>query len=91
MIPIAPVSSIHLLGLIVNEFDPASLKMGSNSTPLKSGLFSDSHNPNYSINSHPIFYDIFRLGRILLASYVGNTDVIYAILGKCPDCGILYN
>lgn len=42
------MSSIQRLGLIVKALLPASAKRGSNSTPLKSGLFSFSHKPRYS-------------------------------------------
>ena len=45
IIPMAPVSSIQRLGLIVNELLPASLKRESNSTHLNIGLFNFSHRP----------------------------------------------
>jgi hypothetical protein len=45
---VAPVISTHRVGLIVNELFPASLKRGSNSVPLKFGLFKRSQRPKYS-------------------------------------------
>ena len=49
IMPIAPVNSIQRDGLRVKALLPASRKRGSNSTPLKRGLFNASHIPRYSI------------------------------------------
>ena len=58
---------------------PASAKRGSNSTPLKSGLFSllpQTEIFQCIFQSHPVLDDIFRLYWILLTGYVCNANVI---------------
>ena len=57
-------SSIHLEGLIVKAWLPASFKRGSNSTPLNSGLLSISHRPKYS----SVFFDFAFLKKPIVYS-----------------------
>ena len=45
IIPIAPVDSIHLFGVITNPLSPASFLIASNSRQLKFGLCNASHRP----------------------------------------------